>query len=537
MLLKIIENKRKIIVFIFFLSLLLLGLSIFKDYGVHWDEYFNQEHGDRWWAYVLNALFGKSFAYDASFSTPYIIRIHDRVHGPIFEIFLSFLCKGLLKLTDSRDIIFIRHLFTFLFFYIAVCFFYLTVKFRFKSWKIGLLGSSFLILSPRIFADSFYNSVDIPFLSAYIISIYTLLRYLEKKTLFRASLHALTCAILIDIRIPGIFLPLCTFIFLLADLFVNIKQQKEIKGIIKTATVFMFLLIVFTVLFWPFLWKDPLRNFIESFRGSFNALQVETPLLYLGNVIKIWNAPWHYLPIWIIISTPIFYVLCFFIGCLDLIKQLLIHPLRFYINEKNDFVFISCLFLPIIAAIVFKAGLFDAWRHLFFIYPLFLIVSLWGLKLIFDFMKIKFQGLSYKIINITFILCALFSLINTAKFMVKNHPYQNIYFNILGGRNMEEIKNNFELDYWGLSYRKALEYILRNDASKVIKIYVPEVPGRISAKILTLADRDRLVYVEQPQEAKYFLSIYKWHKDEYPYAQEYFSIKVGGAKIVIVYKL
>lgn len=102
---------------------------------------------------------------------------------------------------------------------------------------------------------------------------------------------------------------------------------------------------------------------------------------------------------------------------------------------------------------------------------------------------------------------------------------------------MEEIKNNFELDYWGLSYRKALEYILRNDASKVIKIYVPEVPGRISAKILTLADRDRLVYVEQPQEAKYFLSIYKWHKDEYPYAQEYFSIKVGGAKIVIVYKL
>ena len=30
-----------------------------------------------------------------------------------------------------------------------------------------------------------------------------------------------------------------------------------------------------------------------------------------------------------------------------------------------------------------------------------------------------------------------------------------VYFNNLAGRSMKEIKGNFELDYWGLSYSKA----------------------------------------------------------------------------------
>ena len=48
---------------------------------------------------------------------------------------------------------------------------------------VGRLGSLFLILSPRIFAHSFYNSKDLAFLSFFIISIYTMVRYLEEKTL------------------------------------------------------------------------------------------------------------------------------------------------------------------------------------------------------------------------------------------------------------------------------------------------------------------------------------------------------------------
>jgi len=122
--------------------------------------------------------------------------------------------------------------------------------------------------------------------------------------------------------------------------------------------------------------------------------------------------------------------------------------------------------------------------------------------------------------------------------MIRYHPYQNVYFNILAGRDMNEIKNNFELDYWGLSYRKALEYILRNDKSKIVSVCVANWPGKANADILTPDDRSRLLYVENLQEAKYFLSNYRWHKEEYPYYdKEYYSISIDGAKIMIVYKM
>ena len=102
---------------------------------------------------------------------------------------------------------------------------------------------------------------------------------------------------------------------------------------------------------------------------------------------------------------------------------------------------------------------------------------------------------------------------------------------------MSQAKERFELDFWGLSYRKALEYILENDQDSTIKVFVANSPGISNAYILPKSQRDRLVFVQHPQEAKYFLSNYRWHKHEYSLANEFYSVKVGGAKIMAVYKL
>ena len=126
---------------------------------------------------------------------------------------------------------------------------------------------------------------------------------------------------------------------------------------------------------------------------------------------------------------------------------------------------------------------------------------------------------------------------NVVYFMVRYHPYQNVYFNSLAGRDMQEIKSRFELDYWGLSYRKALEYILKNDKDEVIKIYVATSPGENTVNILTEDSKKRLLYVKSLNDAKYFLSDYEWHPSEYLYKDEFFSIKIGEAKIMVVYKL
>ena len=519
----LIEEKYKIVVCLFFAIFLCIGITVFKDYGISWDESQQRHTG------TINTLY--VFKGDQRLLTD-----SERYHGPAFEIFLADI-ERILNLTKSpRAIFLMRHLVTFLLFYTGVLFFYLLCKHRFGNWKIGLLGSLFLILSPRIFAHSFYNSKDIPFLAMFIISIYTLVKYLDKKTLSRAAFHALTCALLIDIRIVGIIVPFFTIIFLVADSLIIKTKEIEDKEIITGFLMYTLLLSCFTVFFWPVLWANPLYHltnaFIQMCRFPWHGT-----VLYLGSYIKVTNLPWHYIPVWIIISTPLFYSFCFFVGCFVSMKLILKNPIQFYVNKRADLIFIFSFFLPLVTVIGIRSVLYDAWRQMFFVYPAFLMLSLVGLTSLFESIKIKFQGLSHRIINATVIFLMASSLINTARFMIQYHPYQNVYFNRLAGRDMKEIKNNLELDYWGLSYRTALEYILKNDTDKVVKIYVVNWPGKANADILTSEDRNRLVYVKNPDEAKYFLSNYKGHKEEYPYKEEYYSIKFDGAKIMVVYRL
>lgn len=519
----LIEDKYKIIVCIFFIIFLIVGIAIFKDYGIGIDEPTLRGNGLKSVEYVTEG--------DQS-----LFKTNIRYYGPVFEIFLVVIEK-ILKLTANlRAVYLMRHLVTFLLFYVSVFFFYKLCRYRFNSWKLGLLGSLFLILSPRIFADSFYNSTDIPFLSMFIISIYTLIRYLDKKTLLRAISHAVVCALLIDIRIMGIVVPFLTVIFLVADILIKKSKEFKNKRVIISFVIYVCLTASLVILLWPALWRDPIHEFVRSLR-LLSRYPWQSSSLYLGNYIQ-GTTPWHYTPVWILISTPILYSISFFIGCFVTLKMFLKNPGQYWITKKEDVLFLVWFFSPLVAVIIFKSVLYCAWRHMFFIYPAFLIFSLIGLDFSFKFIKKNFKSIGFKVLNSLLILIVASSLVNTAFFMVRYHPYQNVYFNILTG-SMSKAKDNFELDYWGLSYRSALEYILKNDKDKIIKIYTTTSPGKpiYSALILKPEERKRLDYTKNLSEAKYFLSNYRLHKYEFPYFKEYYSIKVGGAKIMVVYKL
>jgi len=522
MLKDLIERRYKILVCIFFVVYLFVGISIFKDYGMSWDEPATRTNGIKALKHVLGgdeSLFNYKYRY----------------YGTAFEGPLVFI-EIILRLTkNSRSVYLMRHLATFLLFYAGAFFFYLLCRHRFGSWKMGLLGSLFLILSPRIFAHSFYNSKDISCMAMFIISIYTLLKFLDKKTFLRALFHALACAILIDIRIVGVLVPFLTLVFLVfGGLFE--EDHTKIKSVIRNALVYILFLILFTILFWPLLWKTPLYHFKEAFQQMSHYPWNET-VLYLGKQVEAYSIPWHYVPVWIAVSTPLLYTGLFLTGSFILVKTFVKDPVQFFLKRRDDLVFILWFFFPIAIVILFNAVLYDAWRQMFFIYPAFLMIALSGVVFLSEFIKIKFQGEKQKIMNIAFVCIMILSLSGVSHFMVKWHPYQNVYFNKLAGRDMKEIKKKFELDYWGLSYREALEYILKNDKDKIIKVCVSNYPGKVNSKILTPSDRKRLEYVEKPKDAKYFLGDYRWYAEGYPFENEFYSIKVGGAKIMVVYKL
>ncbi|MFA5275402.1 MAG: hypothetical protein WC417_00710 [Candidatus Omnitrophota bacterium] len=498
----------------FFAVFLLLGLLIYKDYGISWDEPNQLITGKITMRYVAGNG-DELFAYDY------------KNYGTAFILPLAVLEKIFNLTGNSRSLFMIRHLATFLLFFLGVVFFYKLCKYRFQSWKMGLAGALFLILSPRIFANSFYNPKDIPFLSLFIISVYTLIQYLNTPTLRKATLHALACAILIDIRIVGIIVPFFTFLFLLLG--VRAKQRGTgLRPILFENALIWYLLLLaaFTIFFWPLLWRHPLASFMAAYLEMGRYIHLYY-ILYLGKLISSSSLPWHYLPVWIFISTPLFYLVFFLIGALVSLVVLLKNPIKYLREKRDDLLFLFWFFLPLSVIIVSKPVLYDDWRQAYFIYPALLLIAMTGMKYVLDLITVKSA----------FIIIAAISLAPVITFMIKNHPYQNVYFNSLAGRDMVDIKKKFELDYWGLSYRKALEYILATDKNKEIKICVANHPGIFNSFILPREERNRLVYVVEPEKAKYFLSNYRWHPEEYAFGNEYYSIKVGNAKIMTVYKL
>jgi hypothetical protein len=508
-----LERRQKQIVIAFFVLFFITSLSIVKDYGISWDEEFQwRQNGEINYNYIFHN------------DRKALLDGNEKYHGPAFELILVLVQKAL-HLSDSRDVFFARHLVTFLTFFTGVIFFYFLCKRVFKSWKIALTGCIFLVLSPRIFADSFYNSKDPIFLVLFIISMYAFLVYHEKPTYKNAILYALACAFTIDTRILGIILPLISFGFIGAEFISNTITKAKDRFHYGSLLIFITMLIVFTILFWPVLWKDPIFHFMAAF-AEMSKYNWGGMVLYQGEYIKATQLPWHYLPVWIGISTPIPYLLLFPVGLFFIVKQICTGHGNFIIEKQKQLLVLVVFFLPLLMVIILKSPVYDAWRHVFFIYPAFVLIVLYGVQYVY-------QRIKWKIIVVALLTCVigfyLFLLIHL-------HPYQNVYFNFLAGKNMKEVKRNFELDYYGVSSKQALEYILKNDPSVKLNIYAQEYPQRLNIMYLPIDQRSRINQVGL-EYADYSICQYRFHRDDYNLKDEVFSVMVGNASIMSVFKL
>ena len=526
------KKKEIILVSAIYIIFLFTGIIIFKDYGISVDEWELRELGFANLKYVVEFIFGQDILnIDKILSTPEISSQNLYTHGAIFALPMAFL-EYFFNITDSQKYYFLRHYFNHFIFLISNFYFFLLVKERFNSWIYGIIGALFLFLSPRIFAESFYNHKDILFLSIFIINIYYAINFLRFPLLKNAILLSLFTAISIDIRIMGvIIIPIILTIAILK--YTRNKNPKILSGIL----IYLFLFPTFTIIFWPYLWSSPLNNFIQIFK-SLGAYGWEGYNLYFGNYYKGSNTPWHYIFVWLFITTPMFYLILFSYGFVNFTLRL--KNRIFKIAEKNnlnDFwrgdAESEDLIFPPIVVILLDSTIYNGWRHLYFIYPCFLMISLKGLYLI----NIKYFKKRRLISN----LLTSLLLVQISFNMIKDHPHQNTYFNLLAGKNVEK---NFELDYWGLSNKQAFEYILNIDKSDSILIgSAGPISLENSKKILNLNHRNRIV-ITNNLNADYIIDNYSdWHgnikKEEYLIPNSFVifeEIFVSGKRILSIYK-
>ena len=521
------DKKYKIIVLLFFVIFFLVDIFSVGNYGYSTDENLQRNLGIQ----AVDLILKNDKAIYESVNT---------YHGTTFTMIADIIERTF----RISNFFFMRHCLSFLLFFASIVFFYFLCKKIFKSWKSGLLGSLFLFLSPRIFVDSFYNPKDLPFLSFFIIAIFTLYIFLETKNIKFAFFHGVATSFAAGMRIIGVLIPVITIIFFIIDFAFEIKQDKstehsDVLKKVQALLVYLFVFIVLLCVLMPVLLPNFTANLTAAFHDATD-YNNNNPSLFLGHWIESFKIPRSYLPVWMAITIPVFYLVLFIAGLCSFFTALRKNLFIFYRQNKLLIIAVLWFFIPVLDQVIQKTNIYNGWRQMYFVYPALLIFSVNGIKWIYDLLK----KINLKYYNVLAAVTAIIIILNLGFIsfvMLRIYPYEYAYFNFFAGKDLGVAEKNFTLDYWGMSYKYGLDYILKNDNRKKITYTTINGGSNLGPTLMYLfpkKDRDRLVYVAELTNADYYLSGYFYRNmEKVDIKKKIYTISIEGAPLVGIYKL
>ena len=539
------DRYRRALVLAFFGLLLAGGLGLVRDYGVSFDEGTQRILGQISLLYVFQQLPtpvqqrllppGAAAVIAQKGAGRQLKDTRDRDYGMAFELPVA-AAEQLLRIRDERQVYLFRHSCNFLVCFAAFISFYHLVLQRFGSWRLGLLGTLLLVLSPRLFADYFYNDKDAVFLAAFVLAMSTAVAFIRRPTARAAAWHALACALAIDVRIMGVLLPAATLAFVGLRAWRGAYRR---PGTTLLAAVLLYagLLVGLVVACWPFLWEAPLANFVLAFQNM-SHFRWSGVVLYQGHVLTGRSLPWHYAPVWMGLTTPPLYVGLFGIGCLAILSRAGRWRWRLFRSaaEWQDLFFLGLGLAPLVAVIALHSVLYNGWRQLYFVYPPLLLVALRGLAAAWRW-RPRWPVLRHGWPLAAGALVAA-SLAATAASMARLHPFEHLYFNVLAPNNPERY---YDTDYWFMGTRSGLEWVLHHDHRPQVRVYQLgkiEEPLFLNRFILPPAERARLLLVPSLAQADYALYPYPYtYQRPAPGPTPCHSVQAGHLRILDVFCL
>lgn len=526
----------------FFVLLLSLGVWLHNDYGISWDEPNNHLNGLVSAKYLAQLVAPARMVQQPELARiPDLRAFRDADHGVAFELPLTLL-GALLTPHDSQGYYRLRHLSVFLVFVGGVWALYQLARQRFGHRGWGLLAAGLLVLSSRFFAEAFYNGKDIVYMAFFTLAIYTLTRLLRRPTPSRALVHGLTTALAVDIRVQGLLLVLITMLLLALEAAYQLRWRWAQFG--RVGVLYIVAALSLTVLGWPYLWALSWQELLHA-TERIGRYPWPGQVIYFGERVLASELPWHYLPVWITITTPLPYIIASLVGLAFWMKELVRHG-RAYLcsfERRLDLLFVMWLLVPALLVIGLRSVLYDGWRHLYFIYPallLFTVHAAWRMS------QIAQRWPHWRPVALTLGLVGGLGMLHSAWRIIHDHPHQQLYFSILPP---DYVQRNFDLDYWGLSYRRGLEWLLIHDPAPVIHVSVniPQPPVDIpygehllyvNSLILPPKDRARLRFSNDNADADYTLTTYRYQAQPFPdtIGQEVHTIRVNGIRILSVFR-
>ena len=496
----LVYRHERTVVALCFLTLLVVGVVTFSDYGISFDEPVSRKNGASSLGYVAEK-FDITWLKNDPILQALAIPLHsyqDRDYGVAFDLPTMFI-ERLFSLNDSREQYLLRHFLTFLTFFVAIILLYKTAMLRFMHSGYALLACVLLVTSPRVYGEAFYNNKDIVFMSLCTASIYTLVRLQIEQRLHSAVLHGVVSALAINVRIAGIIFPSLT---LLALTLLVYYRTISVQRFFLLTIAYSGVTALCTYGFWPWLWENPISHFLFALKNM-SQFRWEHFNLYNGAYIYAKQLPWHYIPTWIAITVPMLFSLCFIVGFAVVLFRLLRHPTNSLNNKRHlqDFLIFAIAIGPVLASIVLNSTLYDGWRQLYFIYPAFVLLAVCGAHSI-----IRHKIFGTKISRLVAVALSIQIMFNAA-WMFRNHPYQFLYFNDL---ITQSIRYKFEYDYWGVTNLTGLQFILSNDKSECITIKpLGATAVEQSISMVDQKERKRLIFDPLSSAPDYIMTNYR----------------------------
>lgn len=522
------------------LSILLLIImpSLSRDFAQNGDEDVEITYGVDIWNYYLH---GDKHAinYDNANSNLKGLEFY----GGQFDV----ITEGVRRLVPGWHILDIRHFFAALFGALLIIFTgLLSYRLSNKNWGIAILASVFLFFSPRIMGESMNNGKDIPFAMAFVMGIYYLVRILLdftlKKNLWKeALLLALAWGIAFGMRSAGGLLFVGTVGVVTIFYFILNKEKRAalfadknlwLKKLALYFTTAFVLGYITGLLTWPFALQAPIDNLFVALKEMTNR-SIGLRVLFEGKYYNSMAMPWYYELKWIFISNPVIVLLC----ALSFI--LLIIRAKKIFGSFTIFLLLFNALFPIFYIIYKNSTVYDTWRHVFFVYPFWVILAALSIPVIQSFLSEKLRLIPVAVVVI--------GLLPVVYWTISAHPNQYIYFNEFAGGTKGAF-GNYDLDYYLTSSKQSSDWIMKNvprpaDGKKLRVLTNMEGLDNYFRNDTSWVYTNYCRYYERDQQdwdyyVTYgrFVSLDQLQNGKWPPANVVYSVNAGGVPVGIVIK-
>jgi hypothetical protein len=432
-----------------------IALATFRDYGLGWDDYTHSQYGA-----LLVSLYQSNFADQRALSF-----VNLYMYGGGFDIIATLAAKILpFDLLETRRLVGAA----------------VGLVGLFATWRLGrrlggplagLLGLLLLAATPLYYGHMFINAKDGPFAAVMAIALLALVRAFEeypRATPPTIALCGIGVGLAIGARVLGGFaianalLPLPFIVAVrsrASGLRIALSECGSFLLPFIPAAILAYLLMG---LVWPWSVVSPLNPFraVEYFSNFFEKPWRE---LFDGQLIPVIDMPRSYVPTLLAVQLPELMLalgLCGTAGAIFAIASKADHGTAAAGRRAAFLATVLAVLLPVLVTVATRPAMYNGIRHFIFVLPP--LAALGGLAAAQIADRLARHG---RIAVGAGVLALLIGILSPVLDMTRLHPYEYTDYNHLAG-GPPRARQNYMLDYWGLSLTQASRRLLTDIADR-----------------------------------------------------------------------